>query len=288
MPTKRKMLVRRRAVLAAAVLMTVLGTGGASLRAAAPIPASQARLTILYDNTTAREGVQSDWGFACLIEGLGKTVLFDTGTKPEILLANCQALGVDLQKVDVIAISHPHGDHMGGLLSVLEKHPAVALYIPAALALISESTAKSAGIPPLAKLAGPGTKIVQVDKSVEICPGIRLTGQIVGANLIPEIGLLLETKSGGMLITGCAHPGIVDIVRKAAAWRGKPIEAVIGGFHLMQTPEADVKKIIADMKTAGVVRCGATHCTGDAAIALFKAAFGPAFIPLGVGRVIEF
>ncbi|MCX6559881.1 MAG: MBL fold metallo-hydrolase [Candidatus Aminicenantes bacterium] len=288
MPTSLKMIVRRRAVLAAAVLMTVLGAGGAALRASAPIPAGQARLTILYDNTTAREGVQSDWGFACLIEGLRKTILFDTGTKPEILLANCKALAIDLNKVDAIVISHPHADHMGGLLAVLEKHSAVTLYIPAALALISESAARSAGIPTLAKLAFLGTKIIQVDKPVEICPGARLTSQIVGANLIPEIGLLLETKAGGMLITGCAHPGIVDIVRKAAAWRGKPIEAVVGGFHLMQTSEADVKKIIADMKAAGVVRCGATHCTGAAAIALFRTAFGAEFIPLGVGRVIEF
>ncbi|MEI8191385.1 MAG: MBL fold metallo-hydrolase [candidate division NC10 bacterium] len=279
---------RLGAVASALALLLTWPAAGIAVPSPAALPNGTARLTILYDNTTAREGVQPDWGFACLIEGLGKTVLFDTGTKPEILLANCKALAVDLDKVDAIVISHPHADHMGGLLTVLEKHPTVTLYVPAAIALIPESAAGSAGIPTLAKLARPGTKIIQVREPVEICPGVRLTSQIVGANLIPEIGLLLETKAGGTLVTGCAHPGIVDIVHRAAAWRGRPVEAVIGGFHLMQTSEADVQKIIADMKAAGVIRCGATHCTGEKAIALFQTAFGAEFIPLGVGRVIEF
>lgn len=270
-----------------AALMTIVPAAGAAVPFTPPAQDGKARLTILYDNTTARDGVTGDWGFACLIEGLEKTILFDTGTKPEILLVNAKALGVDFGKVNAIVISHPHGDHMGGLLTVLERHPDLALYVPAALANVPEATAERSGIPTLAKLERPGTKIVRVEEPVEIGPGIRVTRQFVGSNLIPEIGLLLETKSGGMLVLGCAHPGVADMVRGAAAWRGKPIEAVIGGFHLMQTPEADVEKIIADLKAAGVVRCGATHCTGEAAIAQFRDAFGAQFIPLGVGRVIE-
>ncbi len=277
---------------AAIIAVLVMAIPAAGFFSPAPVLSSvqdgKARLTILYDNTTARDGVAGDWGFACLIEGLGKTVLFDTGTKPEILIANAKALGVDFGGVDAIVISHPHGDHMGGLLTVLGQHPDVALYVPAALANVPETTAERSGIPTLAKLERPGTKIVRVDEPVAICPGIRVTRQFIGSNLIPEIGLLLETKAGGMLVLGCAHPGVADMVRGAAAWRGKPIEAVIGGFHLMATSEADVLKIITDMKAAGVIRCGATHCTGDAAIALFRTAFGTDFIPLGVGRVIEF
>jgi 7,8-dihydropterin-6-yl-methyl-4-(beta-D-ribofuranosyl)aminobenzene 5'-phosphate synthase len=247
-------------------------------------PAVPARLTILYDNTTARDGVASDWGFACLIEGLGKTILFDSGTKPEILMGNIKALGIDLGRIDVIVISHLHGDHMGGLTAVLEKRPGVTLYVPAAIAGLIDSD----GSPALKKFSRRETTVVQVDKPVDICPGARLTGQIIGPNGIPEVGLLLETKAGGTLVTGCAHPGIVNIVRRTAAWRGKPVEAVIGGFHLMQTPAKEVEQIIADMKAAGVIRCGATHCTGEAAIGLFRTSFGANFIPLGVGRTVDF
>jgi 7,8-dihydropterin-6-yl-methyl-4-(beta-D-ribofuranosyl)aminobenzene 5'-phosphate synthase len=283
---------RRTFLLAAAVsvlaLILVWPATGFAAPSHAPVQDGKARLTILYDNTTARDGVTGDWGFACLIEGLAKTILFDTGTKPEILLANAKTLGVDFGRVDAFVISHPHGDHMGGLLTLLGQHPNVALYVPAALADIPEATAEKSGIPTPAKLERPGLKIVQVKEPVEICPGVRMTGQFIGSNLIPEIGMLLETEAGGMLVLGCAHPGVADMVRGAAVWRGKPIEAVIGGFHLMQTPEADVLKIISELKASGVVRCGATHCTGDAAIALFRTAFGAQFIPLGVGRVIDF
>ncbi len=277
-------LLARLAGLAALMLLP-----GGIAPAAVPSPAApeRARLTILYDNTTAREGVQGDWGFACLIEGMGPTILFDTGTKPEILLANIQALKVDLGRVDAIVISHLHGDHTGGLLAALEKRPNVKLYVPAAIASVPDSAYDRSRVPSLARLSRPETTIIQVDGPVEIGPGIRLTGPIVGPNGIPEVGLLLETRSGGMLVTGCAHPGIVLMTRRAAAQRSKPVEAVLGGFHLNATPPDEVRSIIADMKAAGVVRCGATHCTGDAAIAQFRAAFGTGYIPLGVGRVID-
>jgi glyoxylase-like metal-dependent hydrolase (beta-lactamase superfamily II) len=73
-------------------------------------------VTILYDNTTAVEGVQADWGFACLVEGLEQTILFDTGTKSEVLLHNAQVLGKDLAQVDVLVLSHDHRDHTGALV----------------------------------------------------------------------------------------------------------------------------------------------------------------------------
>lgn len=280
-------MTRLLARLAGLAALLIIPGGASTALAPAPVASEPARLTILYDNTTARDGVRADWGFACLIEGMGQTVLFDTGTKPDILLANAAALGVDFGRVDAIVISHPHGDHMGGLLEVLKRRPAVNLYVPAALASIPEAAAKSAGIPTPAGLERPGTKVIQVQEPVEICPGVRVTRQFVGSNRIPEMGLLLETGTGGMLVLGCAHPGVADMVRQAAAWRGRPIESVVGGFHLMQTGEADVRRIIADLKAAGVVRCGATHCTGEAAIALFRESFGAGFMPLGVGRVID-
>jgi 7,8-dihydropterin-6-yl-methyl-4-(beta-D-ribofuranosyl)aminobenzene 5'-phosphate synthase len=107
---------------------------------------------------------------------------------------------------------------------------------------------------------------------------------MIGAAPIPEISMILDSGQGVTLLTGCAHPGIVEIAQKASDLRGKPVGCVLGGFHLMSTPEAKVKEIIYKLKGLGAVSCGATHCTGDAAIAMFKKEFGEAFIPMGVGR----
>ncbi|HCS49295.1 MAG TPA: hypothetical protein DIW61_13985 [Candidatus Aminicenantes bacterium] len=77
-----------------------------------------------------KEGTKPDWGFSCLIEGTEKTILFDTGTQPQILMHNVGVLGVDLKKVDEIVISHGHDDHTGGLTAVLEKNPNVTVFFP--------------------------------------------------------------------------------------------------------------------------------------------------------------
>jgi 7,8-dihydropterin-6-yl-methyl-4-(beta-D-ribofuranosyl)aminobenzene 5'-phosphate synthase len=90
-----------------------------------------------------------------------------------------------------------------------------------------------------------------------------------------------------IVVTGCSHPGIVDILKRAKEIRNKPIRLVFGGFHLGNTADAEVQTIIAAFKELGVDRCGATHCTGDRPIALFKAAFGDRYQPVGTGRVIE-
>jgi len=278
--TTRKFFYR----FALAVLAATFILAGSFVAPAAPAPEQTPRLTVLYDNTAAAPGLQADWGFACLIEGMDKTILFDTGTKPGILQSNVKALGVDLKNVEAIVISHLHGDHTGGLESVLNANPRVTLYMPAALSEMPEKARLSA----VGSLNRPGTTVVLVDKPMDVCPGVHLTGQLSGPPRIPEVALWLEKGTECVLITGCAHPGIVDVVRKATELSEKHMDAVLGGFHLMQTPAAEVERIIADMKAAGVRRCGATHCTGEAAIALFRTAFGPDFIPLGVGRKIDF
>ena len=88
------------------------------------------KMTILYDNYVFIDGTKSDWGFACLIEGTEKTILFDTGTKSDVLWHNIKKLNADLSKVEQIVISHNHGDHTGGLKSVLEKKSDVTVYLP--------------------------------------------------------------------------------------------------------------------------------------------------------------
>lgn len=232
------------------------------------------RFTILYDNYLYKEGTRADWGFSCLIEGLDKTILFDTGTDPRILMHNVEALNVDLKKVDQIVITHNHGDHTGGLPAVLERTSGIPVFFPASFPAEFGRRVESLG-----------ARAQTVDEPVEICKNVHLTGEMGEA--IVEQSLVIDTPQGLIVVTGCSHPGIVKILRRAKEIVDKPIALVFGGFHLGNMKDADVEAIIAEFKGLGVERCGATHCTGDRPIALFKKAFGENYVPMGTGRIIE-
>jgi 7,8-dihydropterin-6-yl-methyl-4-(beta-D-ribofuranosyl)aminobenzene 5'-phosphate synthase len=89
------------------------------------------------------------------------------------------------------------------------------------------------------------------------------------------------------VITGCAHPGIVEIVRKSKAILPKDIHLVFGGFHLPRKSEAEIEQIISEFRMLGVKKAGPTHCTGKRAIQMFKKAYGPDFVQMGVGRILK-
>jgi 7,8-dihydropterin-6-yl-methyl-4-(beta-D-ribofuranosyl)aminobenzene 5'-phosphate synthase len=118
----------------------------------------------------------------------------------------------------------------------------------------------------------------------------RITGHLYSSGefdyQIPEQALVVDTRDGLVVITGCSHPGVVGMLRTIKTAFGKNISMVIGGFHLLEKTDAETGAIIADMKALGVVKCGATHCTGDRQIGMFKAAFGGNYVELGVGNTI--
>jgi len=236
-------------------------------------------LTVLYDHYSFQDGCAADWGFAALIEGPAKTILYDTGTKDGILLKNVGALNIDLGQVDLVFISHDHNDHSGGLQAVLQKKSGIPVYVPSGSYAEFQS-----------QIREKGGQVVTVKEAQTFFPGVQSTGDLGGVSYgeaIHEQALILDTPQGLVVVTGCAHPGIVRILEKAKEVGKKDIGMVLGGFHLVQMPTAEVEKIIARFKELGVKRVGATHCTGDAAIGLFRKAFGADFVEMGVGRKIE-
>ncbi len=231
-------------------------------------------ITILYDNYPHEQGLKTDWGFSCIIKGTEKTILFDTGTRSDILFHNIKSLNVNLKNVELVPLSHNHGDHTGGLFAFLEENNKVTVYVPVSFPDSFKQRVKDSG-----------AKIVSLDEPVEICNKVHLTGEMVGpAN---EQALIIDTSKGLVVITGCAHPGIVDMVKRAKEMIKKDVYLVLGGFHLVSKSEAEVKEIIREFKELGVQKVGATHCTGDLAIGLFKKAYEENFVQLGVGRVIQ-
>ena len=118
-----------------------------------------------------------------------------------------------------------------------------------------------------------------------IAADAMLTGEM--GIQIKERALILKTAKGLVVVTGCSHPGIVPMVERAREVGKADIHLVFGGFHLLQQSESDIKKIIARFRELGVDNVGAAHCMGDAAISLFRQAYGPNFINMGVGRIID-
>jgi len=235
-------------------------------------------ITILYDNRPFDPACTTDWGFSCLINGFAKTILFDVGGNEDIFLKNVKALNVDLKQTPILVISHSHSDHSEAINAFLNLKPPVEVYLPDDIVLTPNVRVLRQRV----EKAGVVSHVVKTP--TEIIPHVFLTGTMGLA--IREQSLVLDTDRGLVVITGCAHPGIVDIVKKARSIVNKDIDMLLGGFHLLDTPESKIKDIIAQFKANKVKRVGATHCTGDKAIQMIKEAYGKDFVELGVGKRI--
>ena len=230
-------------------------------------------ITVSYDNNPYKERLTTAWGFSCVIRGTEKSILFDTGGDGSILLTNMEELGINPKEIDLVVLSHIHGDHVGGLPSFLEKNPEVVVYLPKSFPRGFKDGVKEYR-----------AKIVEVQGSLKICQGVYSTGEL--GTWIKEQSLLIHTEKGLIVITGCAHPGIVKIVNKVKDLAEDDVLLVMGGFHLGGESKGEIENIVSSFRKLGVSYVGPCHCSGDAARQLFKEEYGENFINVGVGRVI--
>lgn len=228
--------------------------------------------SILYDNNPCKPEFHTDWGFSCLIEGLEKTILFDTGAKNKVLLDNMDRLGKKPDIVDQIFLSHEHFDHTGGLEGFLAANSNVSVFVPDFFSDKIKKIITEARSHPVC-ITGPQN----------ISPEAFTTGVING--WIKEQSLVLETKKGLILITGCAHPRITNIITLTKEQFQRNIYLVFGGFHLGGFEEREIKEIIRLFRKEGIEKVGPTHCSGMEARNLFKDEYGDDFLELGTGRV---
>lgn len=237
-------------------------------------------ITVLFNDVAQDPRVKTAHGMACLIEGLERTVLFDTGGDGHILLENMAALDKDPAAVDVVVISHAHWDHSGGLFTFLrEAKPGVEVYMPKAVSKDFRDHAELLG-----------AKVVAVDGPIEVAPGLHSTGQMGGDSLAQERkeqGIVFTAEEGPVVITGCAHPGVFNIVKEANRICPGEIYAVLGGFHLRDAKANEIAELIREIKALGVRRMGPSHCTGEAQTKDFAAAWGGEFLPFGCGAVVQ-
>lgn len=229
-------------------------------------------ITVIYDNNRFDPRLSSAWGFSALVEYRQHTLLFDTGGDGKILMANIRLLGFDPAHIEGVVLSHIHGDHTGGLTSLnTGAQPAVYLLpsFPASFKRQIEHL----------------TTVIEVSSGQSLAEGFWTTGEM-GSN-IREQALVIQTEQGLVVVTGCAHPGVVSMVEQAQRMFSEPVRLVLGGFHLSSKTEADIRAIVKDFRRLGVEQVAPCHCTGERALAMFAAEYGQDFIQIGVGSVIE-
>jgi len=238
--------------------------------------AHEITVTTVFDNYAIDARLATRWGFAAVIATPHDTVLFDTGSDGATLLSNMAKLHIDSTRIRKIVISHIHDDHLGGLRDFLRGKANVQVFIPRSFPGHIRQMIESAG-----------ARHEDVSAPTDIAPAISTTGPL--GQSLQEQALVVETSEGLVVITGCAHSGIVSIVRKAQAMSPKAdIALVMGGFHLLSASSGEIDEIVRSFRELGVRRVAPSHCTGDLARSRFRKAYGPNYVENGLGMVLRF
>ncbi len=245
-----------------------------SLPPAAMAQESEITVTILYDNIWHDDRLDIDWGFAALIEMGDRTLLLDAGTQGDMFMRHLRILGKDPADIDALVISHAHGDHTGGMEALFATGARPTTYLLGAFP--EEFRRRTAAI----------TTVIEAEPGDEIVEGVFTTGLVGEA--IPEQAVAIRTAEGLVVITGCAHPGALEMTRRVRELSDEPIHLVMGGFHLIGARGSQLQASVQSMLELGVEMAGPSHCSGAQAINAFSTAYGQNLVPLGVGRVLTF
>lgn len=250
----------------------------------------QGRLTILCENTVTRPGgLVGEHGFAALLETDQGRYLFDTG-KGLGLLANARLLDKDLTRLDGVILSHGHADHSGGLLMLLQHSGPLPVYGHPGLFTprywVGKHERRPNGCPfSRDQLAAAGGRMEAVTEFRELLPGLFLSGEIprktafekgdpnlmlageggelVADPFLDDLSLALATAKGLLILVGCAHAGLVNIVKHFQDRTGeRRLFAVLGGTHLAPADPEQLKATAAFLARCQVERLGLSHCTG--------------------------
>lgn len=266
------------------------------------------RITILVDAFGSRPDLHQDWGYAALVEYAGTRILFDTGNDPAGFEKNVRGLGVDLTQLDAVVISHRHGDHTAGIRYLRTINPTVHIYAPNDEAfggptpgvffkqqepsLPTKMRYFNGAVPDVVPhgSAWAEANVIRVSDTLEIAPGFRLVQNIAPTKLFgetPELSLVIDTPKGQIVVVGCSHPGIEEIVASVAA-HDQHIYMIVGGLHLVTTARSEIERVAVSLLDKWKIdRIAPGHCTGEHAFALLQRIFGRKYKYAGVGTIID-
>lgn len=235
------------------------------------------KIEILFNDKAMSSKFLEGHGFSCLIDN---QVLFDTGSSPEVLFHNIRNVGIDINDIGSVVISHDHDDHTGGLWEILRIKKGLEVHVCSNFSReFKDKVMALEGI------------IIEENSLAEVTKNIFVTGEIPGVykdKPMPEQALILKTVNGASVITGCAHPGIVNILRRVQPFLSlREFYSVLGGFHLHDKSANEINYIIEEFQAMNVKKVGPTHCSGDIAEEIFAEKYMNNFIEARAGQVLN-
>lgn len=248
--------------------------------------------TMLVGNIT---GV-GEWGFSALIEADGHRILLDTGARPDTVLQNARDLKIDLSDVKEVILTHNHWDHVGGLMTLrremMKRNPSALSVVHVARGIFYSRPAQAGEENQMIALRqeyeATGGRFIEHEEAAEIFPGAWLTGPVprkypehnwsstgkvqTSAGLVEDTipedqSLVLNTPEGLVVVTGCGHAGIINILTFAREqFPNQPVQAVVGGLHLFPATDEQLNWTADKLKEFKVANLIGAHCTGIEAV----------------------
>lgn len=271
----------------------------------------EVRVAILNDNTAGPPAFKAEHGLSALVEVEGRSFLWDCGAT-DITVRNARAMGIDLAAIEGIGLSHGHYDHCGGLMTVLEASGPKRVFMhPEALTpkyAIFGQVQRFIGIPfSQAAIEGASLKLELSKEPVEVMPGVNLTGEVprvtdfeglepnlfcfMDGDMVPDPflddqALVVDTPEGAIVLTGCAHSGVVNILKHVLESHER-IRAVVGGTHLGLGDAKRMQPTIEFLDDVAPDKMIFTHCTGAKAATTMMERFKDRFVPSQKGLVLN-
>lgn len=271
------------------------------------------RLTcVVEDGVSYDSGLWAEHGLCFIIESAGQRLMLDTAESQEVLEHNLRALDLWQGPLDHIVLSHAHSDHTGGLGAVLEHWPAATVHAHSRIVdtrFAGRIHSRSVGLStPLAEQANSGAWQLTTE-TIELIPRVWTTGTIakrpypLGSSTghlverksarIPDdyaddLSLVLEVAGGVVLLCGCCHAGLRNTLLRLREMTQAPLQAVIGGLHLIHADDAELDAVVETLTGEGCPQLYVCHCTGQRAIRRLWSVFGDAVHACGAGTVIKF
>lgn len=272
------------------------------------------KITILSDNfvSTLNPPLIGEWGFSALVEADDVKILYDVGNSGYPLIYNSEKLGIKLEYIDFIVLSHGHRDHTGGLSNndvvtklkgkMLITHPSVF----EKKVLNWYGKLEYIGMPLTRDEIEKKFNLILSSEPLEIADGVMFSGEIkrygyeeytsglytfsnsslVKDSMKDDAALYINTKKGLVILTGCGHAGILNIIRHAKEVTNQNVYAAIGGLHLLSSPKEHVEKV-ADELTKNLQKIGPAHCSGNTIKSIISEN-KEKWLDAGVGKSISF